>query len=445
MKNIFIFGADDFNLSQIHALDAEGQYRLHKLYSYHEVKAGPIFPVQQLYEGAREKLANFAGSIDAIVGYWDFPVSTLLPLLRTPYNLPSPSFESILKCEHKYWSRLEQSRSVPEHVPDFCQVNPFSEHYQAQITVGYPFWIKPVKAASSYLGFKVRDEEELEHAIERIRAGIFRFSEPFNYLLQFAALPDEIAKVDGNHCIVESIISKGRQCTLEGYVHAGEVSVYGAVDSIREGKHRSSFARYQYPSSIPRRVQQQMFAVTERFLLHIGFDNGPFNIEFYWDSSDDRIWLLEVNTRISKSHCPLFLKVDGESHHKVMVELALGNRPAFPHRQGKYRIAAKFMWRVYSNARVLSIPGSKQLEELHRQFRDVDIQLDISPGDVLSSLKDQDSYSFEIAVIFIGADSQKELLQKYRDVKAAIHIELEPLEPTPHRQEGYHHDCRSAS
>ncbi|WP_206075644.1 ATP-grasp domain-containing protein [Marinobacter sp. NP-4(2019)] len=428
MKNVFVFGADDFNLSQIQAIDDQGKYRFHRLYSYQEVKAGPEFPVQQLYTGALRKLANFVGSIDAIVGYWDFPVSTLLPLLRKPYHLPSPSFESVLKCEHKYWSRLEQSRIVPDHIPDFCAVDPFSDDYRAQITVNYPFWIKPVKAAFSYLGFKVRNGAELDHAIARIREGIPRFATPFNYLLQFAELPDDIAAIDGNHCIVESIISKGRQCTLEGYAYAGEVTVYGAVDSFREGKHRSSFFRYQYPSTIPRRIQQQMMTISETFLRHIGFDNGPFNIEFYWDRRNDQIWLLEVNTRISKSHCPLFQKVDGESHHKIMVELALGKRPDFQHRQGKYRVAAKFMWRVYDDARVTDVPSPKRLKELQSQFVDVDLQLHIKCGDILSSLKDQDSYSFEVAVFFIGANCQKELLQKHRDVKAAIHLEFEPLD-----------------
>ncbi|MDK9556999.1 ATP-grasp domain-containing protein [Marinobacter sp. M216] len=432
-KNIFVFGSDDFNLSLIRALDTAGQYELHSLFSYGEVKGGDEFPVKALYEGALARLNAFPGTVDAIVGYWDFPVSTLLPLLRAPFGLPSPSFESVLKCEHKYWSRLEQARVVPDHIPDFCVVDPFSEDYRQQISIPYPFWIKPVKAASSYLGFNVHNDADLDHAIAQTRRGIARFSQPFNYLLQFANLPEDIAPVDGNHCIVESMISEGRQCTLEGYVHAGEMTVYGNVDSIREGKHHSSFSRYQYPSSIPHRVQNRMISVTEQFLSHIDFDNGPFNIEYYWNQNSDRIWLLEINTRISKSHCPLFLKVDGASHHKVMVETALGRKPDFPHRKGRFRVAAKFMWRVYGNARVKKVPSADQIAALQERFLDADIQLHIKPGMALSDLKDQDSYSYEIAIIYMGADSQKELLQKYRDVTDATGIELEDL----HSGRGY--------
>ncbi|WP_372985651.1 acetyl-CoA carboxylase biotin carboxylase subunit family protein [Marinobacter sp.] len=425
-KNIFVFGSDEFNLSLMRSLDTQNRYKLHSLYHYSEIKAGEEFPVRELYEGAQEKLRNFRGTVDGIVGYWDFPVSTLLPLLRKPYDLASPSLESVLKCEHKYWSRLEQRRVIPDFIPDFCAVDPFADDYRQQITLDYPFWIKPIKSASSYLGFKVRNDSELDHAIQRIRDGIARYGNPFNYVLQFAQLPDKVARIHGNWCLAEQIISKGRQCTLEGYVYDGEVTVYGIVDSIREGKHRSSFSRYQYPSSIPRRVQQQMISVIDRFLRHIDFDNGPFNAEFYWSSSD-RISLLEVNTRISKSHCPLFQKVDGHAHHKVMVELALGEKPDFPARQGQFRIAAKFMWRTYENAIVKKVPDARSLAKLKEQFPESDIELHIEPGMKLSSLADQDSYSYEIAVIFLGAQSQQELLQKYRDIQGLMDIELEPL------------------
>ena len=432
VQNIFVFGADEFNLAQMRSLEGAQNYRFHPLFHHREVTAGPEFPVAELHKGALEQLQSFSGPIDAIVGYWDFPVSTMLPLLRRPFGLPSPSFDAVLKCEHKYWSRLEQRKVIPEYIPDFCAVDPFADNPVQQITVDYPFWIKPVKAASSHLGFKVRNHAELEIAVQALRTNIFRFARPFNYLLQFAELPEHVAAVDGFHCIAEGIISRGRQCTLEGYVYRGEVCVYGAVDSIRAGKHRSSFSRYQYPSSIPWRIQEKMIAVTRRFLTAIGFDDGPFNIEFYWESERDSIWLLEINTRISKSHCPLFRHVDGASHHQVMLDLALGKRPEFPHRQGRYRYAAKFMWRVYADALVERVPTEDELRALGSRFPSAEIQLHIDAGMRLSELKDQDSYSYEIAVIFLGGDSQKDLLQKYRAVQQALPLQLAPLRKTSH-------------
>ena len=427
MKNIFVFGADKFNLSLMRSLESAQEYCFHDLYQYAEVKTGNEFPVKALYEGAVARLQKYPGSVDAIVGYWDFPVSTMLPLLCQAFDLPSPSFEAVLTCEHKYWSRLEQRRLIPQYIPDFCAVDPFKDDYRKQITLNYPFWLKPVKAVLSHLGFMVRSDSELDVAIGEIRKKIHCFAEPFNYLLQFASLPNDVAAVDGYHCIAEGIISRGQQCTLEGYVFDEKLCVYGAVGSIREGEHGSSFSRYQYPSSIPQAVQDKMVAVTKRFFTSIGFDNGPFNIEYYWDKESDHIWLLEINPRISKSHCPLFRNVDGMSHHLVMLELALGKQPAFPYRQGLYRYAAKFMWRTHADALVNRVPTYQEMQAVTQRIAGTDIQLHVHEGMRLSELNYQDSYSFEIATVFVGGDTEQELLQKYRDVQQALPLDLMPL------------------
>jgi len=427
VKNVFVFGADKFNLSLMRSLKPAQEYCFHELFQYSEVKTGKEFPVKFLYEGAVERLQKYPGSVDAIVGYWDFPVSTMLPILCQAFDLPSPSFEAVLKCEHKYWSRLEQRQVIPKYIPDFCAVDPFRDDYQQQITLNYPFWLKPVKAVLSHLGFMVRNDSELEMAIGEIRKKIQTFAKPFNYLLQFASLPNEVAAVDGYHCIAEEIISHGQQCTLEGYVFDGKLHIYGAVDSIREGEHSSSFSRYQYPSSIPQAIQDKMITVSERFFSYIEFNNGPFNIEYYWEKETDHIWLLEINTRISKSHCPLFRNVDGMSHHLVMLELALGKEPIFPHRQGLYRYAAKFMWRIHADALVNSVPTFQEVQSVIQRIAGTEIQLHVREGMRLSELNYQDSYSYEVATVFIGGDTEQELLQKYSDVQQALPLGLVSL------------------
>ena len=111
----------------------------------------------------------------------------------------------------------------------------------------------------------------------------------------------------------------------------------------------------------------------------------------------------------------------------MMLDLALGKRPEFPHRKGRYRYAAKFMWRVYEDALAKRVPTEDELRALCHRFPSAEIQLHIEEGMHLSELKDQDSYSYEIAVIFLGGDSQKELLQKYRAVQRVLPLELAPL------------------
>ncbi|MGM0679565.1 MAG: ATP-grasp domain-containing protein [Pseudomonadota bacterium] len=251
-SNIFVVGLDDFNLSQLQSLRHANEYQFHSLLPYQAIKRPLREPVERLLQQAYTKLDNFEGSIDAIVGYWDFPVSTILPIIRRRYNLPGPSLEAVLRCEHKYWSRCLQIEIAPELVPEFQAVNPFDPYAEDKIEIAYPFWLKPVKAASSHLGFRINNRKALTDSLAIIRDKIQCFAKPFNDILEHATLPSHIAPFDGNYCIAERIISTGVQCTLEGYVHKGEVTVYGIVDSIRSGKHRSSFSRYQYPQRFPR-------------------------------------------------------------------------------------------------------------------------------------------------------------------------------------------------
>src|SRR5690554_1304370 len=278
-KNIFVVGLDPLNLSQLHQLRHAKEYCYRELGSYEEVQCGSRLPVREILDRSANIPRDFSTPVDALIGYLDFPVSTMLPLLRRPYGLPGPSLETVLKCEHKFWSRREQRAVIGDVIPAFCDVDPFDPAAADKITLEYPFWIKPIKSHSSYMGFLVHDRQELERSLAAIRRRIGKLAEPFNLVLEYADLPDEVARVDGYHCIAESIISRGEQCILEGYVHDGMVQVYGVIDSIRDGRNHSSFSRYQYPSRLPESVQQRMIGVSGRFLRHIDYDDSPFNIE----------------------------------------------------------------------------------------------------------------------------------------------------------------------
>jgi len=427
-KTIVVVGLDDFNRQMMTDLPDADTYDFFPVLGYDEIVSPGRYDLPALLDAAEARLRAHDRPIDAIVTFWDFPSSTIMPIMRDWFDLPGPTLEAVLKCEHKYWSRLEQAASVGDLVPGFCAVDPYAEDPAAPIDLAYPYWLKPVKAHSSHLGFKIRSRQDFSQAIEAIRAGIHVLAEPFNHILSFADLPPEIAPIDGHHCIAEAMISAGRQCTLEGYVLDGEVVVYGVVDSRREGAHRSSFSRYQYPSQLPRRVQQRMIEAAGRFLRHAGYDGSPFNMEFYWDEQRDAIWLLEVNARISKSHCPLFEMVDGRSHHQVMIDVALGRRPDFPHRKGDYKVAAKFMVRLFEDGVITRMPTADDIARVEERFPGTRVRLMVEEGARLAHLRLQDSYSFEIAEIFLGAESQPALKAAYQTCLEMLDFRHEPLQ-----------------
>lgn len=424
-KNIFVAGLDAFHLNQLTALKHADHLSFHPLMSYEEIKCGDTFPVQEFLKHSHQQLTSFTGTVDAVVGYWDFPVSTVLPLVRRIVGLGGPTLESVLKCEHKYWSRMLQAEVVPDFIPPFAVIDPFRKNATEQCTVAYPFWLKPVKSVLSHLGFLVQNPGMFKVALKATRQNIKRYAAPFNYILDMADLPPEIKQIDGYHCIAEGLISKGRQCTLEGFVYNRDVHIYGAVDSVRGGRFQTSFTRYQYPSTLPPNVLGRMATVTRMFLAKTGYDNAPFNIEFYWDEDDDTISLLEVNTRISKSHLPLFKMVDGEYHHAVMIDLALGKKPNFPKGQGPFQVAAKFMLRRYEDGYVKNVPNQDDIDRVKERFPETEVVVSVESGMRLSDLRDQDSYSYDIADLFMGAESHKELLSNYKTALAMLPFNIE--------------------
>lgn len=427
MKNIFVVGLDDFHLDQMKTLPESSHWVFHSLFRHDEVKRQREFPVARLLDEGVRRLRTFPGRVDAVIGYWDFPVSTTLPILRGAVGLPGPSLEAVLKCEHKYWSRICQAEAVPEHVPRFRAIDPFSDRACERIELEFPFWLKPVKAVLSHLGFRIGNREDLEAAVHRIRDRIHRYAEPFNQILALADLPPEIAAVDGFHCIAESMISAGLQCTQEGFACDGDVSVYGTVDSTLSGPAGSCFSRYSYPSALPDPVLDRMKEISRRVIQHIGYDQGPFNIEYYWDPTTDLIRLLEINPRISKSHSSLFYLVDGVYHHRVNIDLGLGRKPRFPKGRGICPLAAKFMVRRYADARVVRAPNDAEIEAVEAAIPFTRVQIPVREGMRLSELRDQDSYSFEVATVFIGGRTEADITGKFRTCLDRLPLRFESI------------------
>ncbi|WP_135503249.1 ATP-grasp domain-containing protein [Roseovarius aestuariivivens] len=429
-KNIFVIGLNDLNAERLKRLRGVEDVTFHQLLTPAQVSETQEFDIPAMLADAEGKLDAFEGSIDAIVGYIDFPVSTMLPLLCAKYGTRNASLESLLKCEHKYWSRAVMAEVIPDHIPKFTAFDPFDDNALSRIgeaDLRFPFFVKPIKSSGSRLGFRIDSPEDFDYAIEKLRAEIRSIGEPFDYVLSKADIPEEIKAVEGHYCMAEQVIG-GRQCTVEGYVYNGEVVPYGTVDSIRYPQVLSFFY-YLYPSTLPKRVQDTMNEITRTIMSHIGYDNAGFNIEYYWDEVSNKIWLLEINTRIAQSHCDLFEMVDGVSHQQVTVDLGLGRKPDLPYREGPEKVAAEFFYRVFfSDATVARAPSRAEIEVAAEQVAGTRIVSYAGKNTRLSDLPEQDAYSFAVASIWMGANTQSKLLWNYEQVIKKLNYEFTDIE-----------------
>jgi len=418
-KNVFIVGYDDFNVNMLESLPEAGDYNFISLLSFKEIRDGDGKPIESLLKKAVSRLDSFDGSVDAIIGYWDYPVTLLASILTEKYGLPGVPVESILKCEHKYLSRLEQAKVIPEHIPLFEVFDPFNDNYMSDVKMLPPYWIKPIKSFSSYLAYRINSDLDFMDAREEIRRYIGKVTEPFDNFIRKYNLPEELTKNKGKTCIAESLLS-GSLCTLEGYVYNNEVFIYGVIDSVRE-TDSSSFSRYEYPSKIPQEIQNEMVEITRKIIKHIGYNNNTFNIEYLYNQTSGEITLLEINPRHSQSHAFLFDHVDGVANHKIQLDLALGKKPELPKKfSGKYKKAAKFMTRTFEDGFITKVPSYRELKKINKENKDIIIKLLATEGTRLSQMSYQDSYSYELADIYIPAQDENDLIEKYNKVISEI-------------------------
>lgn len=427
VSNVFVVGLEPFNQRLLEGVRGSENCRFHNLLDVRAVAGLGPFDVKAMLDEAHATLDRFEGRLDAIVAYWDFPTQMLLAVLRADRGLRGPSLDAVMRSEHKYWARIEQRRIDPEVVPAFAPVDPFAAGAARLPPLPYPFWLKPVKAHSSLLGFRVDDAQDLAAAVEQLRRGIHIFAEPLALFLARAEPPPAIADAPAHLCIAEAIVSEGRQYTLEGFVQGGRAEIYGVVGSLR-GPNAASFERYEYPAEVAPAVAADMSEIAVRMAERTGLDDTPFNIEFFHDARRDRLWLLELNVRISKSHSPLFEKVTGRSQSEVMLDVALGRRPDYPPAEGRFRYAAKFMPRLYGardDAVVTRVPSRAELDALEARFPGTEIQMHLREGERLGDIRHRDSYSYELATIFMGAQRRADLDEMCLRCRAALGVEID--------------------
>ncbi|MFP4260975.1 MAG: acetyl-CoA carboxylase biotin carboxylase subunit family protein [Opitutales bacterium] len=427
-RNVFVLGYDEDHDREIEAVCEPERYAFHPLLMSDELIQQDAYDIEALLDEARKILDDFAGNVDAIICHWDFPAMPLHSILCREYKVKAPSLEAVLKCAHKYWSRLEQRKAAPEATPDFSVFDPHDEDALDQIDVDYPFWIKPIKGFSSMLGFLIEKEADFRDAMKQTRREIGRLGDPFEQILKHVDLPDELKDIHGDFMIAERYIT-GDELAPEGHVQNGECQAHAVVDMVFS-ENGKSFQRYEYPSVAPDDIQKRASEIAARVMEHIGFDDGCFNMEFFWNREEEKLWIVEINPRISQSHSNIFKKVDGISNHEVAIKMALGEEPGIIKGEGEFKRAAKFLYRRFDTGDGIAerVPTDADTRRLREKQPHTRVQILLQENMKLSELKEQDSYSYCMAHLQIGARDREELERKFEEAKECLPFEIRTLE-----------------
>ena len=73
---------------------------------------------------------------------------------------------------------------------------------------------------------------------------------------------------------------------------------------------------------------------------------------------------------------------------------------------------------------VLHAPTTAETREIERRFQDCEIKMHIRSGMRLKELNFQDSYSYELADLFVGASSQRVLMRRYREILRQLDVRI---------------------
>jgi biotin carboxylase len=364
---------------------------------------------------ARHSRSGLSG-VTSGVGY---PGMSAASVIGEKLGLPGPSPEAVMCCEHKYWSRCAQQQWVPEAVPEFHAIEPDDLADLADVT-RFPVFLKPVKSCMSINAHRIDDARRLRELAGRalLPEG---FVKPFNDLLRtYTSYPKHASSL-----LVESLL-EGHQVSLEGYVYNREVHVMGILDALMV-PGTLSFTRFEYPSSLPEVVRRRMADIAERFMIGIGYDGAPFNIEMFYDPRTDAIRIIEVNPKIASQFTELFTKVDGQSSYTVLLQLALGERPGFVRGAGEFAIAGSCVLRSFSDRHVVAVPAAEQIAAITAEYPDAQIEIHAVPGCNLSDQM-QDSQTYRYALVNIGASSRQALEAKFADVASRLDFRFAPAE-----------------
>lgn len=361
--------------------------------------------------------------VHGVLSSSDYPGATVAGAIARRLGLPGTRPENVIGCSHKYYSRLAQQEVVPEATPWFELLDPKLPDAGAP-GLHFPCFVKPVKGAFSVMSGRMDDREELTAFFSKACVSEFLtyYVHVFNQLVR-GLTPFE---VDGSYFLAEELL-KGRQVTVEGCVTSAGIKILGIVDSVRHPATKS-FVRFDYPSSLSKRVRERMADVARRVVERLGLESTLFNIEMTYDPRRDRIFIIEVNPRMCGQFADLYEKVDGVNGYQVALAVATGRSPTLARGEGRHSVASSFPLRIFRPSRVVRAPSASELAEVESRFPGALVWPECAEGDTLVDFESvEDGKSVRYAVVNLGAEDRQRLHLRFDEITSALDYRFEPV------------------
>lgn len=422
MKRILVLFPKDWDREELCGPNFRGRYEFvfegFDLFRFPQNAALLTFDVFRFIEKVVERYRG--ARIDGVFSNNEHFGALIAAVVARRLGLPGSDPLAVIKCQHKFYSRVEQRKALPEATPSFAAF-PYFVRDPAEISLPFPFFVKPVKATYSVLARSVANFDELRQHL-RFRAleklVIKKLVKPFNDLMR--AHTDYA--VDAHHMIAEEILT-GVQVNIDGFVHAGQVTLLGIIDEIMY-PGTQAFMRFEYPSRLPRPVLERMAELSKQLIDSIGYDFGFFNLELAYDPATGAVKIVEINPRLASQLANLYRRVDGYDPYEQLIAMSLGNAPSLRRGQGEFGAAASFVFRRFDGRPVRKVPSHAQIRSVRERFPDARLMLYLKRGASLArEMKWLGSYRY--AVLNLGGDSPSDLHQRFHQIRRQLAFDPE--------------------
>jgi len=304
--------------------EIQGRYAL-EFRGTDEATHQPGFDALSFLTDAIQDISGRRADFQGVVGIDDFPACMLAAIVAETFGFAFPSFESLFLCQHKYYSRLRQRDAAPKATPNFHLVDLSQALDPSHLPIAFPVFVKPVKSYLSILARRLENFQDLARAIAEAPVRLGPVAKMFDALVGVSTLDRRYRTVPASALLLEEPLT-GHQVTLDGYAYQGRVVLLGVVDSVFF-PGTLSFARFEYPSRLPPRVQERMGRIAERVVASVGLDRTFFNIEFFYRQEDDSIRIIEINGRMASQFAPLYRMLHGIDMYAMQLDMVLGRDP----------------------------------------------------------------------------------------------------------------------
>jgi hypothetical protein len=360
----------------------------------------------------------YRGRIDGVISNNEHFGALIAAVVAQRLGLPGGDPAVIIAAQHKYYARCLQSRIVPDAVPHY-EVLPYTRDAVRAPQLGFPCFVKPVKATYSVLARRVDSLEQLQKLLdfsplERLILG--RLVRPFDDLMPLFTSFD----IGARAMIAEELL-EGVQVNIDGFVRNGRVTVLGIVDEVMY-PGTQAFMRFEYPSRLPVSVQKRMALLTEKLIAGMNYRHGFFNVELIYDAASDAIRVIEVNPRMATQIVNLYRRVDGCDPYGMLLDLAVGTTPAVVRCAGEFRAAASFVFRRFDGRAPDRVPSVEQIATMHRRHPDARLMLYLKRGAGLArEMKWLGSHRY--AVLNIGGQNTDDLQRRYEMIRSELALD----------------------